>query len=410
MDGVRALVLALLLCVAPIGGIVVDAEAVGGLAEPQETTADPDRSMTVLATPNTSEYLAPSAGDIERSGNHTAGLDVAAAIEADAGGLEGAYLGETIERRYANAATDAERDAVVEDGVDRLATRVDELRETERTAIRRYNEGAIDTRELLRTLTVVSRTAGTTVDRLEWLETRANRLDMDAEANRAATDRVRLLSTTGPVRDELADAAAGEGPARVYAETAGNGIVLATVDRDDETFLREAFDPSARDTETPDQYGGSPLLALERVERIYPWVTENNLGVSASPIGPTFDRVYRFSIPHSHGELETYLDSGSEAVTVEFQRNDLESFPTDTTRTTTNGLHLVVDTTRGGGPIGVSVRDDATGDSVDARLELNGDPIGSTGEDRLWAVAPRGPVTVNATYAGETVSLETTPP
>jgi hypothetical protein len=410
MDGTRALVFALLLCVAPIGGIAVDAEGVGGLGEPQETTADPDRSMAVLATPNTSEYLAPSADDIERSGNHTAGLDVAAAVEADAGGLESAYLGETLERRYANAATDAEREAVVEDGADRLAARADELRGTERSAIRQYSEGTIDARELLRTLTVVSRTAGRTIDRLEWLETRATRLGMDAEADRAATERVGLVPTTGPVRAELADAAVGSGPVRVYVETAGDGIVLAAVDGDDGTYLREAHDPSARDPRTPDQYGGSPLLALERMERVYPWVTENNLGVSASPIGPTFDRVYRFSIPHPHGELETYLDSGSEAVTVEFQRNDLDSLPTETTRTTANGLRLVVETTRGGGPVGVSALDDTTGDPVDATVELNGDPVGTTDSDRLWAVAPRGPVTVNATHDGETVSLETTLP
>jgi hypothetical protein len=406
MDGTRALVFALLFCVAPIGGFVADAEGVGGPGELQETTADPDRSMTVLATPNTSEYLAPSADGVERSGNHTAGLDVAAAVEADAGRLEGAYLGETLERRYASATTDAEREAVLQDGLERLAARADELRGTERTAIRRYNEGAIDARELLRTLTVVGRTAGVTLDRLEWLETRANRLEMDAEADRAATERVGLLPTTGPLRAELADAAVGSGSVRVYVETAGDGVVLAAVDRDDGTYLREAHDPSARDTRTPDQYGGSPLLALERMERVYPWVTENNLGVSASPIGPTFERVYRFNIPHPHGELETYLDSGSEAVTVEFQRNDLDSLPTERTRTTANDLRLVVETTRGGGPVGVSVLDDATGDPVDAGVELNGDPIGSTDGNRLWAVAPRGPVTVNATHDGETVSLE----
>jgi hypothetical protein len=147
-------------------------------------------------------------------------------------------------------------------------------------------------------------------------------------------------------------------------------VYLTAVDGDDGTYLREAHDPSARDPRTPDQYGGSPLLALERMERVYPWVTENNLGVSASPIGPTFDRVYRFSIPHPHGELETYLDSGSEAVTVEFQRNDLDSLPTETTRTTANGLRLVVETTRGGGPVGVSALDDTTGDPVDATVEL----------------------------------------
>ena len=431
MDGTRAIVFALLLCVAPIGGVVVDAQGVtadvvdaqrttvapgdaqvttAAPGDPQETTADPDRSMAVIETANTSEYLAPSASDVERSGNHTVGLDVAAAVEADAGRLEGAYLGGTLERRYANAATDAEREAVLEDGVERLAVRADELRETERTAIRRYGDGAIDDRELLRTLTVVSRAGERTADRLEWLETRANRLDMDAEADRAATERVGLLSATGPVRAELADATAGSGPARVYVETAGDGLVLAAVDREDGTFLREAVDPGARDTQAPDQYGGSPLLALERMEQLYPWVTENNLGVSASPIGPAFERVYRFSIPHPHGELETYLDSGSEAVTVEFQRIDPESLPTETTRTAAGDLRLVVDTTRGGGPIGVSVRDDATGDPLEAAVELNGDPVGSTDEGRLWAVAPRGPVTVNATRGGETVSLEATFP
>ncbi|CCQ35400.1 uncharacterized protein Nmlp_1190 [Natronomonas moolapensis 8.8.11] len=409
MDGTRALVFAFLLCVAPIGGVVVGAEGVGGPGELQETTADPDRSMTVLATPNTSEYLAPSAEGIERSGNHTAGLDVAAAVEADAGGLESAYLGETLERRYTSAASDAEHEAVVEDGVERLAARAGELRGTERTAIRQYNEGAIDARELLRTLTVVARVAGATVDRLEWLETRANRLEMDAEADRAATERAGLVPATGPVRTELAGAAAGSGSVRVYVETAGDGVVLAAIDRDDGTYLREAHDPSARDRRTQDQYGGSPLLALERMERIYPWVTENNLGVSASPIGPPFERVYRFSIPHPHGELETYLDSGSEAVAIEFQRNDLDSLPTQRSRTTANGLRLVVDTTRGGGPIGVSALDDATGDPLNARIELGGDPIGSTDGDRLWAVAPRGPVTVTAAHDGETVSLEASP-
>jgi len=182
--------------------------------------------------------------------------------------------------------------------------------------------------------------------------------------------------------------------------------VLAAIDRTGDTYLREAHDPEARDRQTADQYSGSPLLALERIEELYPWVTENDLGVSASPIGPTFDRVYRFTIPHPHGELETYLDSGSESVAVEFQRNDPAALPTDRTETTADDHRLVVDATRGGGPVGISVVDAATGDPVDARIELNGVTVGSTGGDRLWTVAPRGSVSIDATHADGTVSTE----
>ncbi|WP_181691501.1 hypothetical protein [Natronomonas sp. LN261] len=417
MDGTRALVAALLLCVAPIGGIAVaespgDSSGVGvggspgAVAEPQRTTEDADGSMSILTVENTSEYLAPPPDGVDRTGSGTTGINVAAAVEADAGGLESAYVASTLERRYANADTTAERRAVVEDSADRLTRRVDELRTRERTAIRQYNEGTIETHELVRRLTVVSRAAEVTAGSLEWLETTANDLGMDGQAERAATGRVRLLPFGGPVRSELAGVVAGDGSLHVYAETAGDGVVLAAVDPADDTYLREAYDPSARDSGTPDQYGGSPLFALEQMERLYPWVTENDLGISASPIGPVFDRVYRFSIPHPHGELETYLDSGSEAVTVEFQRNDVDALPTETRRNTENDLRLVANATRGGGPVEIAVLDATTGEPVDADLQLNGDPVGSTGGDRLWTVAPRGPVSVNATHADETVSLE----
>ena len=157
MDGIRVLVVALLLALAPIGGVAVADTTGGNAGLQQQTTADSDRLMTVHTPSNTSEYLAPPPDDIDRTDDQRSSLDVAAAVEADARGLEGAYLRETLERRYENADSDAERQAVVETGIGRLAGQVDELRETERTAIQRYSDGEITTRELLRTLGAVRR-------------------------------------------------------------------------------------------------------------------------------------------------------------------------------------------------------------------------------------------------------------
>jgi len=413
MDGTRTLLVALLLCLTLLGGVAVADDPGDRDAIPQQTddapqqTDDTDPGMSVLSAGNTSEYLAPSPDRIDRTDSRTAGLDVAAAVEADAGALESAYVGETVERRYAEATTDAEREAVVEEAVERLSERTAELRSTERTAIRRYNDGSIGPHELLRTLTTVHRAADVTTERLRWVEIRANDLGMDSAAERASARRAQLVSAGGPIRAELDAVTADGGSLSVRIETAGDGIVLAAVDRTDDTYFREAHDPEARDPQTADRYNGSPLLALERIEQLYPWVTENDLGISASPIGPVFDRVYRFNIPHPHGELETYLDSGSEDVVVEFQQNDVEALPAETTRTTADGHHLVVATTRGGGPLGVSVVNAATETPVDAEIELNGERIGSTGGDRLWTVSPRGTISINATHAEGTVSLET---
>ena len=405
MNGPRTLAVVLLLCLAPIGGVVV-ADSHADTTAPQPQTDSADRAMTVFDAGNTSEYLAPPPDRIDRAGNRTVGLDVGAAVEADAAGLESAYTVGTLQRRYDDAATDAEREAVVEDGVERLAERADALRAADRATIRQFNRGEIGEHELLRQLTALHRAAGVTVEGLEWLETAASELGMDGAAERTASNRITLLPTNGPVRAELAAAADDGGSLNVQIETAGDGLVLAAVDRTGDTYLREAHDTEARAPGTADQYNGSPLLALERIEQLYPWVTENDLGVSASPIGPTFDRVYRFTIPHPHGELETYLDSGSESIAVEFHRNDPAALPTDRTETTGDDRRLVVETTRGGGPAGISVVDTATGEPVDARIELNGTPIGSTGGDRLWTVAPRGSVSIEATHADGTLSAE----
>jgi hypothetical protein len=405
MDGIRVLVVALLLALAPIGGVAVADTTGGNAGLQQQTTADSDRLMTVHTPSNTSEYLAPPPDDIDRTDDQRSSLDVAAAVEADARGLEGAYLRETLERRYENADSDAERQAVVETGIGRLAGQVDELRETERTAIQRYSDGEITTRELLRTLGVVTREAGEIDAALEWVETNAEEIGAESEAERAAAEQVRLVSMDGPVRSRLVSSLTGGGASRIHVETVSEAIVIATVDRSTNTYLREAYDPSAKTEDVGDSYDDNPSPALERFGELYPWTIEGFDSISV--LGPEQVRLYRFGATHSHGNLETYLDGGSEDVLYERQWIDSDGVPSSNVGRVDGDLRIIATTTRVGGPLGITVIDRTTDSEVDAEIGLNGDPVGSTGGDRLWTVAPRGPTTINATYDGRTVTLET---
>ena len=407
MDGTRALVVALLLTIAPIGGIVAADTAAGDAGVQQQTTPDSDRLMTVFNPNNTAGYLAPPPDGIDRTDNHRSGLDVAAAVEADARGLEGAYLRASLERRYENAGSDAERRIVVENGIGRLAGRVDELRERERTAIRRYSNGEIDTQELLRTLGVVTRAAGETEATLEWLETNAEEIGAESEAERAAAERIRLVSMNGPVRTRLVGSLTDGTPSLIHVETVGEGIVIATVDRSTNTYLREAYDPTAKTEDVGDRYDENPSPALERFGELYPWTIDGFNSISV--LGPERVRLYRFGATHSHGNLETYLDGGSTDVLYERQWIDSDGVPSSNVGRSDGDLRVVATTTRPGGPLGITAIDTTTNTEVDAEIELNGDPIGSTDGERLWTVAPRGSTSINATYGGQTVRLETTP-
>jgi hypothetical protein len=405
MDGVRTLVVALLLSLAPIGGVVV-ADAPGGDAAVPQQTTESDRLMTVFSPGNASEYLAPPPEELDRTDDRRTGLDVAAAVETDARGLESAYVRETLQRRYEDAGSDAERRSVLENGIDRLADRVDTLRSTERTAIRRYSRGEIDTQELLWTLTVVTRGASETDTALGWLETTADDLGADRVADRAAAEQVRLVPTTGPVRTRLTNALTGGEPGRIHVETAGEGIVIATVDRTTDTYLREAYDPSARTGDVGDQFGEDPSAALERFGELYPWAIDGFSSISL--LGPEQVRLYRFGATHPYGNLETYLDAGSAGVVYERQWINVDSAPSSSVGRTGDDLRIIATTTRAGGPLGITVRDTATGSPIDADVALNGESVGSTEGDRLWTVAPRGPTTINATHDGETITLDTT--
>ena len=396
MDGTRAIAVALLLCLAPLGGI-----AAGALQ-------DGESGMSVVPEENTSEYLAPPPDRIDRSGQRGLGIDVAGSVSANAGEVRSTYYRASLQRTYETAATADERRVVVRNGTERIVQRVDALERQERRAIERYNQGEIGETQLLRRLAIVNREARTVASSIDWLETRADNLGMDSTSDRLSLQQTRLLPLRGPVRSNLAAALDGEDDLRVHVETSGEGIVLAMVHRDEANveYVREAYDPTAKTVNIGDRYNSSISAAEGRLEELYPWVVTDNVA-TVSTEGPAFARIYQFTYPHRHGQLTVYLDSGSGEVLQDIQHKDPEAVPTSTLDVVDDDLRLVMNRTRAGGPLGVAVYDASSGEPVDARIEFDGDAVGRTEGERVWTVAPRGEVRINATDGERTLTHET---
>lgn len=399
MDGIRVIVVALLLCLAPLGGI-----SAGALQ-------DGETGMSVVPEENTSEYLAPPPDSIDQTGQRGMAIDVAGSVSANAGEVRSTYYLASLKRIYDTAATDEERQEVVRNGTERIVERVDELERQERRAIQRYNEGEISETQLLRRLAIVNREARAIAgeDRaIDWLNTRADNLGMDSTSDRLSLQQTRLLPLLGPVRSDLASALDGEDDVRVHVETSGDGIVLAMVHQSGTKveYVREAYDPTAKTVNIGDRYNSSISAAEGRLEELYPWVVTDNVA-TVSTEGPAFARIYQFTYPHRHGQLTVYLDSGSGEVLQDIQRKDPEAVPTSTLDVVDDDLRLVLNRTRAGGSLGVAVYDASSGEPVDARIEFDGDAVGRTGGDRVWTVAPRGEVRINATDGDRTLSHET---
>jgi len=401
MHGSRAVALALLVCLGTLAGVTVGA-----------TQQDAGTSMSVRTVENTSNYLGPDGGNVDRSGQATTSLDVAAAVGANAGSVRSTFSTVSLERKYDGAESSEERRAVVRNGTDRLADRVATLERRETAAIDRYSRGVISEADLFRTLAAIAVEAEAQASTATYLQNRASGLDMDATLDRLSPLQIRLVPLHGPVKEDVADGLDDRGEARVHVETAGGGLVLATVRRQDNgeyVYVREAYSPAIRNVRATDRYGGNVIRADERLRESYPWVTpeqgENVEGASLT--GSRGALLYTIQYSHQHGRTKPYLDGGSGRVVRDIQRKNVDRVPTEDRNLTSEGGDLLVrvERTRPGGPLGVTAFDNATDQRVNASVSVDGEPVGHTRGERLWTVEPRGETEVTVSHDGETVSV-----
>lgn len=434
MRGPLAVLLAVLLAFAAVGVPAAPpnrsashpstAESVPAPGQPRTPAPTPNGGQTtptpspgpVVSVPNTTNYLALPPDDIQTQGFGTVTLEVSSALAAESGRLDAAFSRHQLRAAYAGAETDAERSIVLRRARNRVAPSVDDLESRERRALAAYNAGDLSAKEFLRTLAVIDARA----DELQRVVRELEGLSGGGSNSPVTeTDIARynsgLISLQGPVRNRVGQVIAGERQQsqRVYVETSSNGIVLAMVAETNTgmQYVREAYVGRNRQPGANDRFDGDFYAVERRFRNIYQWsfALGNFQGSSTKDTGLRYVGVYRTTINHDHGQLEAFLDGGTNTTFKEYQRKKLSAVPTGPAVTnTSDGLRLQVHRTRAGGPLEVRVVDDATGTPVDARIAIEGTVIGRTGTDgHRWTIGPANRFTVTATTAEGNVSVDT---
>ncbi|WP_332897305.1 DUF7094 domain-containing protein [Haladaptatus sp. CMSO5] len=383
--------------------VVVSASAVAVPAGGQQYT----QIAPIVPANNTTAYLTIATEDLERTGYGTASLDVGAALDAQNEGLHARWGALSLEERLAVASGAAEQRSILQSELDQLAAAVSALEQRKRDALAAYNSDALTTDELVRELAAIALVADSLEDRLDSLEAAANDIQDTRIEKGLRGLQVSLLELRGPVREHSSLVVEGRAtPRTVYVETSDRGVVLATIAGDE--YIREVSIPTARDPDASDQYSGNLDRVEERAEELHPWAVNHSRGRNYGSLEFGFVGVYPIELPHIHGTLRSYLDGGTGDVFYETQTKDLDEIPTNAPMTSgDDGLTLTVETTHPSGPMNVTLVDASTGDPVDATLTIDGQQVGTTGEDgTTWLIQPRGGGTLVASVGGNSVQLQ----
>lgn len=393
MSRVRPALAALVLVVATAA---TGLAATGSLAAPVQPGDDP----TVGVSENSTRVLLLTRADA--AGFDSATLSVTDSLDTGHEGLTTQYRLERLESALENAATDAERRALIQREIDWAADRTAALVERERGAREAYTGGDITATEYLTTVGAVHAAAenveaflgdGNTPSSLYTSAETRNYGELTTTVSR---NRARLQTVLGPVRERAASVVQGDRErARIHV-TVGDGVMLSAVDGD--RYVRETVRPGNLDDATAPDYG-DPVAYIGET---YPWVKNNSRGASYSLLARY---AVLFSTSHGHGELSLYYDVSTERVFVERQQLRLSATPVRyESSTSASNTTLYVSRTYAGGPVNVRV-ENSTGAPVDAPVVLDGAEVGSTGEDgELWTVSPGGEYTVSVQAAGETLN------
>jgi len=376
--------------------------------DPSSVTGD--RALTAIhAQPNTSNYLGIRDDAVERGDQSRAGLNVGGAIQQDVTELQSEYASLTFERRYENTTGQRARLNVLHTEVARLETRVQELELRRNRAIDAYNSGDMGTETFLRELAAIDVSARGVESQFERIRQAAG-LELPSDLRTQMTNlEADLLTLRGPVRQQVAQGMTGaRDPVPVYTLTSQTGVVLTSIQ--ESLYYREAYLGQNREQTGSNRFvsDGDPSgvsTANSRATELYPWVYDNiRSGPNVEIVGNT--SVYYVRLGHPHGSLDTYLDGRTESVFREFQVKSLDAVPVRTSTNVSDGLSLRVNRTHETGPMELSVRNNATGTPVDATVVVNGEVVGSTGDDgRLWTLTPQRDVRISVTTdSGQSVS------
>jgi hypothetical protein len=375
------------------GGVAARAPAVG----------------VVTRRTNTTNFLSIRIGSAERKDYGQGSVDVGAAISTDVEQLRAQRSEIRFEDAYSEANSSQERRALLRAESDRIETRIGELETRQRQTVSQYNTRRISTKAFLRQLAAINTAAGGLDARLRAMQDRLTDPGFDSEFVqqmwvRIETLRGMLVQFQGPVRDRITHSIHGnESSVSVYVVTSTDGLTISALD--DDTYYREAYAGTNRNTSKPDRF--TPSQAATAIEQNYTWATRYG-GPSVSGFGNA--SIYWSDIRHPHGRLIVYFDGGTKRVFKETQVKSIDTLPTRTKTNVSAGVELVANTSHPTGPLQVTVRNATTGEPIQATIRIRqpGDNrVGTTDRDGVLLTLTGHRFTqINATTAdGRSVTL-----
>lgn len=384
----------LLVGVAGAGTVAIDAS---GLASPTAgaSTADvatPPDPVAGLDLPARMELSGSATG-----GTTYVGVDVGAAIDRGATGLDAAYDRYRLRERIDRAETDQEREALLSAAIQRSNASIQRLRARERTAREEFVTGDIDEREFVARLRSIHDRAAARESVRSTIRSEAADVD-DALEDSAIRLESGYVARQGEVRAAISRTMAGDlSSSRVYVAADQTGVVLATVRGN--TYYRE----TNRDDlfNRPGSAGLTTTELTSMLREMYPML-ENWGYVQFMSEGTISEARSEFE----HGDVQLHFDVASEDAFREYHQLDLdESTPTMApTNTSSGSLVLRVSRTYPTGPARVVVTDD--GQPVgNAPITVAGAEVARTNPDGIaWIVVPAGDTPVGTSMDGTSVT------
>jgi hypothetical protein len=377
----------------------------------QPAAQDATRPATapIATSANTSNYLALPGGP-ERSAFGNASLDLGAAAAIDSARLQESFVDQTTVEAFRSAPNSSARVTVLERAADDIENRTTAIRRYQRRSIGEFTAGRITAETLFKRFAVVDVRAREVRNGIRTIQQTTTGYSVPAEVDdrfdelRQAT----MLYSTDQ-RTSIRRALVGD-RSRLdqFVSTTDGGLVLAKIARGEQTYEREAYIDGRYRQSGDDRFNDDFENAYDFALGLYPWADENRVtSPGVVPLG--VHSVYRINIHHAHGELVTYLDGASADVFLEEQVKRLSVLPPGQAVTGTNetaDLTVEANLSHPTGPMQVTVRDSVTGTAEDARIRVDGQYVGQTGEDgRLWTLQPDASVRVEAAVGNETVSV-----
>lgn len=352
--------------------------------------------MGVTAVPTGGNSGAPSVHDVAtltlngstHAGFATTSLDVSTAMtvqrEATASRLDRYALAERLD----NAPSTEARQQLVVEAATTAEIRIDALREDERQLRAAYTSGEIDAETLLRRQARIQARASelrTTLDRLQGHAAEIPQFSLNGRIQLLSS---KLIGYDGPVRERALATVTGAAPAtRVSVTASADGVVLSMLDGT--RYVREAY---RADQRTPNRVSRFTLdAAASRAFELYPvaYNRSQDLGFGQNIDGDLGGNLYLISFSMPAGTIDAYLDDGTRNVFFEVQERRVDRLDfRPSVEGAANGTRLTVNRTYPGGPLQLTVVDNATGNPRQTTVNVAGHSVETGPDGTAWTLAP----------------------